>query len=58
MAVEGQDRQHSELRERFYQSVAETLTLLHPAADYDRRRALLEVATTVVSAASSCSWLA
>ncbi|MGS1126325.1 diguanylate cyclase domain-containing protein [Rhodanobacter sp. UC4437_H4] len=49
MAVQGQDRQDGELRERFYQSVAETLTLLHPAAGYDRRRALLEVATTVVS---------
>ncbi|CAM5431909.1 diguanylate cyclase domain-containing protein [Rhodanobacter lindaniclasticus] len=49
MGAEGQDRQHGELRERFYQSVAETLTLLHPAADYDRRRALLEVATTLVS---------
>jgi diguanylate cyclase (GGDEF)-like protein len=49
MGVLGQDRQHGELRERFYQSVAETLTLLHPAADYDRRRALREVATTLVS---------
>ena len=49
MAVQGQDRQDGELRERFYQSVAETLTLLHPAADYDRGRALLDVATTVAS---------
>lgn len=49
MGTEGQDRQHGELRERFYQSVAETLTLLHPAADYDGRRALLEVATTLAS---------
>ncbi|HZX70970.1 MAG TPA: diguanylate cyclase [Rhodanobacter sp.] len=49
MATEGQERQYGALRERFYQSVAETLTLLHPAADYDRRQALLEVATTLAS---------
>ncbi|HXD35983.1 MAG TPA: GAF domain-containing protein, partial [Rhodanobacter sp.] len=49
MGMEGQDRQHGELRERFYQSVAETLTLLHPAAEYDRRQALFEVATTLAS---------
>ncbi|CAM5439596.1 hypothetical protein RLIN73S_00827 [Rhodanobacter lindaniclasticus] len=33
-----------ELRERFYRSVAETLSLLHAAPGHDRRRALLEVA--------------
>ena len=33
-----------ELRERFYQSVAETLSLLHTAPGYDRRLALAEVA--------------
>ena len=49
MGMEGQQRQYSELRERFYQSVAETLTLLHPAADYDRRKALFEVAATLAS---------
>ncbi|CAM5431869.1 diguanylate cyclase domain-containing protein [Rhodanobacter lindaniclasticus] len=32
-----------ELRERFYRSVAETLSLLHAAPGHDRRRALLEV---------------
>src|SRR5574337_678833 len=49
MGTEDHERQHGDLRERFYQSVAETLTLLHPAADYDRRQALLEVATTLAS---------
>ncbi|MEO6798683.1 MAG: diguanylate cyclase [Rhodanobacter sp.] len=49
MAAEEGKRQHGELRERFYQSVAETLTLLHPAADYDRRQALLDVAATLAS---------
>lgn len=37
------------LRERFYQSVAETLTLLHAAPGYDRRQAMLEVARTLAS---------
>ncbi|MEO9214669.1 MAG: diguanylate cyclase [Rhodanobacter sp.] len=32
-----------ELRERFYRSVAETLSLLHTATDGDRRQTLLEV---------------
>jgi len=32
-----------ELRERFYRSVAETLSLLHAAPGHDRRQALLEV---------------
>ncbi len=49
MGTEGPGKQHGELRERFYQSVAETLTLLHPAADYDRRQAMFEVATTLAS---------
>jgi diguanylate cyclase (GGDEF)-like protein len=49
MGMEGHDRRHGELRERFYQSVAETLTLLHPSAGYDRKQALLEVASTLVS---------
>ncbi len=49
MGTEDHERQHGDLRERFYQSVAETLILLHPAADYDRRQALLEVATTLAS---------
>src|SRR5574337_1226266 len=31
MGTEDHERQHGDLRERFYQSVAETLTLLHPA---------------------------
>ena len=33
-----------ELRSRFYQSVAETLTLLHTAPGYDRRLAVVEIA--------------
>ncbi|MEO8780112.1 MAG: diguanylate cyclase [Rhodanobacter sp.] len=49
MVTEGPVTHHGELRERFYQSVAETLTLLHPAADYDRRQAMSEVATTLAS---------
>ena len=49
MGTAGPGQQHGELRERFYQSVAETLTLLHPAADYDRRQAMFEVATTLAS---------
>lgn len=49
MGTEGPGKQHGELRERFYQSVAETLTLLHPAADYDRRQAMSEVASTLAS---------
>lgn len=44
------DRQATgELRERFYQSVAETLTLLHTAPGYDRRLALGEVARILAS---------
>jgi diguanylate cyclase (GGDEF)-like protein len=39
-----QQRPRSELREHFYESVAETLTLLHAAPGYDRRLALVEVA--------------
>lgn len=38
------ERARSELRERFYRSVAETLTLLHTAPGYDRRRAFADVA--------------
>ena len=49
MATGGPGQQHGDLRERFYQSVAETLTLLHPAADYDRRKVMFEVATTLAS---------
>ncbi|MEO6926912.1 MAG: diguanylate cyclase [Rhodanobacter sp.] len=49
MGTAGDDRQHGELRERFYESVAETLTLLHPAAGYDRKQALHEVATTLAT---------
>lgn len=49
MMTVGDDRQHGELRERFYESVAETLTLLHPAAGYDRRQALHEVASTLAT---------
>ncbi len=43
----GQGKLDGELRERFYQSVAETLTLLHAAPGHDRRRALREVASTL-----------
>ncbi|MFC5526410.1 diguanylate cyclase domain-containing protein [Rhodanobacter ginsengisoli] len=42
--MEGQEWPRSELREHFYESVAETLTLLHAAPGYDRRLALVEVA--------------
>lgn len=42
--MEGQQQPRVELRERFYQSVAETMTLLHSSPGYDRRLALLEVA--------------
>lgn len=49
MTTAGQNRQHGDLRERFYESVAETLTLLHPAAGYDRKEALREVATTLAN---------
>lgn len=49
MGMEVQNRQHGDFRERFYQSVAETLTLLHPIAGYDRKQALHEVASTLVS---------
>ncbi len=38
-----------ELSERFYQSVAETLALLHTAPGYDRRKALADVAETLAS---------
>ena len=37
------------LRERFYQSVAETLSLLHTAPGYDRRLALADVAKILVA---------
>lgn len=47
MTMDDHRRQHGDLRERFHQSVAETLTLLHPAEDHDRRQALLEVARTL-----------
>lgn len=36
-------KERGELRERFYQSVAETLTLLHTAPGYDRRLAMSEI---------------
>lgn len=49
MASDGLEQRHSVLRERFYQSVAETLTLLHAAPGQDRRRGLLEVAKTLAS---------
>lgn len=45
----GHEQQHSVLRERFYQSVAETLTLLHAAPGQDRQRVLLDVAKTLAS---------
>ncbi|HEY8585287.1 MAG TPA: diguanylate cyclase [Rhodanobacter sp.] len=45
----GEQGQPGDLRERFYQSVAETLTLLHPAPGHDSRRALLDVARTLAS---------
>jgi diguanylate cyclase (GGDEF)-like protein len=38
-----------ELRERFYRSVAETLSLLHTAPGYDRRLALTEVARIIAA---------
>ena len=47
MGSDGLEQHQSVLRERFYQSVAETLTLLHAAPGHDRRRALLEVAKTL-----------
>jgi diguanylate cyclase (GGDEF)-like protein len=37
------DQARAQLRERFYQSVAETLTLLHTAPGYDRRLAMVEI---------------
>ena len=37
------EQARGELRERFYQSVAETLTLLHTAPGYDRRLAMVEI---------------
>jgi len=37
------EKARGELRERFYQSVAETLTLLHTAPGYDRRLAMVEI---------------
>jgi diguanylate cyclase (GGDEF)-like protein len=37
------EQARGELRERFYQSVAETLTLLHTAPGYDRRLAMIEI---------------
>ena len=49
MGKADQEPHQGVLRERFYQSVAETLTLLHAAPGYDRRRALLEVARTLAS---------
>ncbi len=49
MSQEGQEPHQGVIRERFYQSVAETLTLLHAAPGYNRRRALLEVARTIAS---------
>lgn len=39
----------NDLRERFYQSVAETLTLLHTAPGRDRRQVMVEVARTLAS---------
>ncbi|HWU78154.1 MAG TPA: diguanylate cyclase [Rhodanobacter sp.] len=44
-----QEQRQGGLRERFYQSVAETLTLLHTAPGYDRKQAMLEVARTLAS---------
>ncbi|HEX5307413.1 MAG TPA: EAL domain-containing protein [Dyella sp.] len=41
-----------ELRSRFYQSVAETLTLLHTAPGYDRRLAIVEI-TGILAATMS-----
>lgn len=49
MASDGMEQHQSVLRERFYQSVAETLTLLHARSGQDRRRALLDVAKTLAS---------
>jgi diguanylate cyclase (GGDEF)-like protein len=43
-AAGGQRVATEELRSRFYQSVAETLTLLHTAPGYDRRLAVVEIA--------------
>ncbi|TAL87575.1 MAG: diguanylate cyclase [Rhodanobacter sp.] len=45
--MESKGQPGSELRERFYQSVAETLTLLHAAPGHDRRQALRDVASTL-----------
>ncbi|MFK2905658.1 diguanylate cyclase [Dyella ginsengisoli] len=41
-----------ELRSRFYQSVAETLTLLHTAPGYDRRLAVVEIARILAATMS------
>ncbi|MDE1894242.1 MAG: diguanylate cyclase [Xanthomonadaceae bacterium] len=49
MDNKGLEPHHGVFRELFYQSVAETLTLLHAAPGYDRRQALLEVARTLAS---------
>ena len=43
-AMTSRKRARGELRERFYRSVAETLSLLHTAPGYDRQLALAEVA--------------
>ena len=43
---------HVELRSRFYQSVAETLTLLHTAPGYDRRLAVVEIARILAATMS------
>jgi diguanylate cyclase (GGDEF)-like protein len=43
------EQARGELRERFYQSVAETLTLLHTAPGYDRRLAMVEIARILSS---------
>lgn len=49
MVVGDQEQRQGGLRERFYQSVAETLTLLHAAPGYERKLAMLEVARTLAS---------
>ncbi len=43
------DQARAKLRERFYQSVAETLTLLHTAPGYDSRLAMTEIARILSS---------
>lgn len=47
--MNSQEQARSELRERFYRSVAETLALLHAAPDRDRRQVMVTIAGILAS---------